>query len=214
MKIKSNNTYLKDLCMSLGYASEYNQDELENNSYVISNSINTISSKYPLNSYGLISKNKLLYREPLILSSLKIHSRDELLSNKSEISSHETEINSLDNKLYYSMLLEKIDHKYTGTIIRNISFSNSVNIFFPTPSSIVIISDNEKELNTYKKVFDKGNINKIDDINELGIRNEYESEDVMKIGRQDATRTNNSSFLHESITVLTKAKTNCCPESK
>ena len=55
---------------------------------------------------------------------------------------------------------------------------------------------------------------KIDDINELGIRNEYESEDVMKIGRQDATRTNNSSFLHESITVLTKAKTNCCPESK
>ena len=147
MKIKSNNTYLKDLCMSLGYASEYNQDELENNSYVISNSINTISSMYPLNSYGLISKNKLLYREPLILSSLKIHSRDELLSNKSEISSNETEINSLDNKLYYSMLLEKIDHKYTGTIIRNISFSNSVNIFFPTPSSIIIISDNEKELN-------------------------------------------------------------------
>ena len=84
MKIKSNNTYLKDLCMPLGYEPEYNQDELENNSYVISNSINTFNSKYPLNSYGLISKNKLLYREPLILSSLKIHSRDELLSNKSE----------------------------------------------------------------------------------------------------------------------------------
>ena len=68
----------------------------------------------------------------------------------------------------------------------------------------------ERKGNLYHYVIsdkcDNCNINKIEDINELGIRNEYESEDVMKIGRQVATRTNNSSFLHESITVLTKAK--------
>ena len=196
MKIKSNNTFLKDVCMSLGYVSEYNQDELENNSYVISNSINANSSKCPLNSYGLISKNKLLYREPLILSSLKIHSRDELLSNKSEISSKVTVINSLDNKLYYSMLLEKIDHKYTGTIIRNISSSHSVNIFFPTTSSIVIISDNEKELNTYKKVFDKGNIN---NSKTLTISIPSKIEITTSKNNKKIVEINNSSFVSASI---------------
>ena len=196
MKIKSNNTFLKDVCMSLGYESEYHQDELENNSYVISNSINANSSKCPLNSYGLISKNKLLYREPLILSTLQIHSRDEMQSNKFEISSNEIEIHSLDNKLYYSMLLEKIDHKYTGTIIRNISFSNSVNIFFPTTNSIVIISDNEKELSKYKKVFDKDNINnsktsRISIPSKIEITTSKNNKKIVEI--------NNSSFVSASI---------------
>ena len=120
------------------------------------------------------------------------------------------------------MYLSKIVEQPTVTRYKKISTNNTNFVNFIQPlnnyEELLSLLGFERKANFYHYVisdkFDKGNINKIDDINELGIRNEYESEDVMKIGRQDATRTNNSSFLHESITVLTKAKTNCCPESK
>ena len=120
------------------------------------------------------------------------------------------------------MYLSKIVEQPTVTRYKKISTNNTNFVNFIQPlnnyEELLSLLGFERKGNFYHYVisdkFDKGNINKIDDINELGIRNEYESEDVMKIGRQDATRTNNSSFLHESITVLAKAKTNCCPESK
>ena len=63
MNIRSNNTFIKDICLSLGFLSKYDQDELENNSYVLSDSINTVHSNHSVSSYGLIYKNKLIYRE-------------------------------------------------------------------------------------------------------------------------------------------------------
>ena len=196
MNIKSNNTFIKDICLSLGFLSKYDQDELENNSYVLSDSINTVHSNHSVSSYGLIYKNKLIYREPLILSTLKIHSRNELLSNKIEVSRSETEIHSVDNKLYFSMLLDNIDHKYRGTILKNVSFSNSVNIFFPTPSSIAIIADSEKELNKYKKVFDKGNIN-IPKIQIIPIPTKIEI--ITSNKNKKIVEINNSSYISASI---------------
>jgi hypothetical protein len=94
------------------------------------------------------------------------------------------------------MHLEKIDHKYTGTIIRNISFSHSVNIFFPTTNSIVIISDNEKELNTYKKVFDKGNINN-SKTSTISIPSKIEI--TTSKNNKKIVEINNSSFVSASI---------------
>ena len=82
MNIKSNNTLIKDVCLTLGHLCKYDEEELAVNSYVLSNSINSVNSDYPIDSYGLLSKNKLLYKEPIILSNLKLHFRNENLVNK------------------------------------------------------------------------------------------------------------------------------------
>ncbi|MDC0861510.1 hypothetical protein OAQ08_02815 [Alphaproteobacteria bacterium] len=157
MNIKSKNTFIKDICLTLGHFCEYDEKELTFNSYILSNSINSINSDYSIDSYGLLFKNKLLYKEPIILSNLNIHYRNQGLINKYKDVSEYTIIESLNEKIFYAIHLDKINHKYKGSVLKTLSLSKSSTIFFPTEDQIIIIADNENELKKYKKVFDKNN---------------------------------------------------------
>ena len=157
MNIKSNNTLIKDVCLTLGHFCKYDEEELAVNSYVLSNSINSVNSDYPIDSYGLLSKNKLLYKEPIILSNLKLHFRNENLVNKYQEGHEYIAIESHNEKNFFSIHLENINHKYKGSVLKTLSLSNSSSIFFPTENQIIIIADSEKELKKYKKIFDKNN---------------------------------------------------------
>ena len=110
MNIKSNNTLIKDVCLTLGHFCKYDEEELAVNSYVLSNSINSVNSDYPIDSYGLLSKNKLLYKEPIILSNLKLHFRNENLVNKYQEGHEYIAIESHNEKNFFSINLENINH--------------------------------------------------------------------------------------------------------
>ena len=157
MNIKSNNTTIKDICLSLGHFCKYNQEELLTDSCVLSNSLNSLNSDYYIDSYGVLSKNKLLYKEPLILSNLKLHFRNENLVNKFQEDSEITIIESQNEKIFFFTHLKNINHKYQNTFLKTLSISNSSNIFFPKDESIIIITDSEADLKKYKKIFDKNN---------------------------------------------------------
>jgi|TARA_B110000114_G_C15055715_1_gene383189 hypothetical protein len=196
MNIKSNNTFIKDICLTLGHFCKYDQEEFEVNSYVLSESLNSINSDYPIDSYGMLSKNKLLFKEPIILSNLKIHFRNKNLVNKYQEDSKIINIESFDEKKFFSIHLKKINHKYKNLILKTLSLSNSSTIFFPTENSIIIIADSLKELQTYQKVFDKNNSDNVQ-IEIIKIPTKIKiinSEKNKKI-----LHTNNSSFLSMSV---------------
>ena len=196
MNIKSNNTFIKDICLTLGHFCKYDQEEFEVNSYVLSESLNSINSDYPIDSYGMLSKNKLLFKEPIILSNLKIHFRNKNLVNKYQEDSNIINIESFDEKKFFSIHLKKINHKYKNLILKTLSLSNSSTIFFPTENSIIIIADSLKELQTYQKVFDKNNSDNVQ-IEIIKIPTKIKiinSEKNKKI-----LHTNNSSFLSMSV---------------
>jgi len=196
MHIKSNNTFIKDICLTLGHFCKYDQEEFEVNSYVLSESLNSINSDYPIDSYGMLSKNKLLFKEPIILSNLKIHFRNKNLVNKYQEDSKIINIESFDEKKFFSIHLKKINHKYKNLILKTLSLSNSSTIFFPTENSIIIIADSLKELQTYQKVFDKNNSDNVQ-IEIIKIPTKIKiinSEKNKKI-----LHTNNSSFLSMSV---------------
>ena len=196
MHIKSNNTFIKDICLTLGHFCKYDQEEFEVNSYVLSESLNSINSDYPIDSYGMLSKNKLLFKEPIILSNLKIHFRNKNLVNKYQEDSKIINIESFDEKKFFSIHLKKINHKYKNLILKTLSLSNSSTIFFPTENSIIIIADSLKELQTYQKVFDKNNSDNVQ-IEIIKIPTKIKIINFEK--NKKILHTNNSSFLSMSV---------------
>ena len=196
MNIKSNNTFIKDICLTLGHLCKYDQEEFEVNSYVLSESLNSINSDYPIDSYGMLSKNKLLFKEPIILSNLKIHFRNKNLVNKYQEDSKIINIESFDEKKFFSIHLKKINHKYKNLILKTLSLSNSSTIFFPTENSIIIIADSLKELQTYQKVFDKNNSDNVQ-IEIIKIPTKIKIINFEK--NKKILHTNNSSFLSMSV---------------
>tara|TARA_B100000787_G_C16187423_1_gene295481 strand:+ start:144 stop:1412 length:1269 start_codon:yes stop_codon:yes gene_type:complete len=196
MNIKSNNTFIKDICLTLGHFCKYDQEEFEVNSYVLSESLNSINSDYPIDSYGMLSKNKLLFKEPIILSNLKIHFRNKNLVNKYQEDSKIINIESFDEKKFFSIHLKKINHKYKNLILKTLSLSNSSTIFFPTENSIIIIADSLKELQTYQKVFDKNNSDNVQ-IEIIKIPTKIKIINFEK--NKKILHTNNSSFLSMSV---------------
>ena len=104
-----------------------------------------------IDTYGILSKSKLLLREPIIGNQISF-----CHSEQSHPYSNEEKgmfLNAENKKIFYSYVFENLDHKYSSSFFTNLK-SKNINIVFPSNSCAHLIADNVSTLKYYaKKVF-------------------------------------------------------------
>ena len=162
MNIETNNQYLNDLVSALGFNSSFSKKVEFQNNFIILNEQKTQENFIDINSYGILKSNKLLFREPILLSNLKFFSSEDLSQIKKFESNETVSINSIKENIFYSIQLNEINHKYLGSIFFTQDLDKSTTVIFPTDNQIVIISKSVGKLKKYKKIFDSNNINQFE----------------------------------------------------
>jgi hypothetical protein len=121
--------------------------------YLPSDIVNKNVLQYHLDTYGIINKSKLLLREPITGDQISYTASDaqfELGADTKGIN-----ISTTNNKNFFFYKINNLSHKYANSIFTNLK-SKSINIIFPTPKSIHLISDNVITLKKYvKKISNK-----------------------------------------------------------
>jgi len=113
-----------------------------------------------LDTYGILSKSKLLLREPIIGSQISFCHTEK---NHSQVNEEMgIFLKSENDKIFYSYIFENLDHKYSSSFFTNLK-SKNINIIFPNNTTAHLIADNIVTLKSYaRKVFNhKINENKI-----------------------------------------------------
>jgi len=111
--------------------------------------VNENVTQYPLDTYGILNKKKLLFREPITGEQISYVYAKKHFEIATEQSEHTIE--TLSSKLFYLYEIKNISHKYKNSIFTNLK-SKNVNIIFPNSSTIHIISDDITNLKKYVKI--------------------------------------------------------------
>ena len=105
-----------------------------------------------LDTFGILSKSKLLLREPISGSQISFYSADynhSQADDKKGIS-----LKSENVKNFYSCIFNNLDHKYSSSFFTNLKSNSNVSIIFPNNKSAHLISDSVHQLKSYaKKIF-------------------------------------------------------------
>ena len=105
-----------------------------------------------LDTFGILSKSKLLLREPISGSQISFYSVD---YNHSKADDEKgISLKSENVKKFYSCIFDNLDHKYSSSFFTNLKSNSNVSIIFPNNKSAHLISDSVNQLKSYaKKIF-------------------------------------------------------------
>ena len=105
-----------------------------------------------LDTFGILSKSKLLLREPISGSQISFYSAD---YNHSQADDEKgISLKSENVKNFYSCIFDNLDHKYSSSFFTNLKSNSNVSIIFPNNKSAHLISDSVHQLKSYaKKIF-------------------------------------------------------------
>tara|TARA_B100000965_G_scaffold284574_1_gene242505 strand:- start:605 stop:1906 length:1302 start_codon:yes stop_codon:yes gene_type:complete len=120
-------------------------------------------AQYPLDTFGILNKTKLLMREPITGDQISyIHNKAQF-ENVDE--SNGINITTTTSKSFYFYEIKNTPHKYQNSIFTNLK-SKNINIIFPNSETIHVISDEISNLKKYvKKISNKiANISSITEI--------------------------------------------------
>ena len=104
-----------------------------------------------LDTYGILSKSKLLLREPISGSQVSFYSAE---FNYSQANGERgVFLKSKNVKVFYSYIFDNLDHKYSSSFFTNLKSSN-ISIVFPNNKSAHLIAESISNLKFYaKKIF-------------------------------------------------------------
>ena len=160
--------------------------------FMPSNMINDNFNHYPLDTYGILNKSKLLMREPITGDQISY------ITNNAEFNftngTNGLVIETKISKIFYFYEIKNIPHKYTNSIFTNLK-SKNINIVFPSSDTIHVISDNINNLKKYVKKL-SNNVVDIKSIVELKIPKEMTINENNKI-------INNISILNDTFLGMT-----------
>ncbi len=105
-----------------------------------------------LDTFGILSKSKLLLREPISGSQISFFSVD---YNHSQADDEKgISLKSENVKNFYSCIFDNLDHKYSSSFFTNLKSNSNVSIIFPNNKKAHLISDSVNQLKSYaKKIF-------------------------------------------------------------
>ncbi len=105
-----------------------------------------------LDTFGILSKSKLLLREPISGSQISFYSAD---YNHSQADDEKgISLKSENVKNFYSCVFDNLDHKYSSSFFTNLKSNSNVSIIFPNNKNAHLISDSVNQLKSYaKKIF-------------------------------------------------------------
>ena len=105
-----------------------------------------------LDTFGILSKSKLLLREPISGSQISFYSAD---YNHSQADDEKgISLKSENVKNFYSCIFDNLDHKYSSSFFTNLKSNSNVSIIFPNNKKAHLISDSVNQLKSYaKKIF-------------------------------------------------------------
>ena len=132
----------------------YNIEDNSNyHSYFLPQNLLKNNEKHTLlDTFGILSKSKLLLREPISGSQISFYSADynhSQADDKKGIS-----LKSENVKNFYSCIFNNLDHKYSSSFFTNLKTNSNVSIIFPNNKSAHLISDSVHQLKSYaKKIF-------------------------------------------------------------
>lgn len=129
------------------------EDNSNYHSYFLpQNLLRNIEKPILLDTFGILSKSKLLLREPISGSQISFCSADyNHLQANDEIG---VSLKSENVKIFYSCIFDNLDHKYSSSFFTNLKSNSNVNLIFPNNKSAHLISDNVNQLKSYaKKIF-------------------------------------------------------------
>jgi len=105
-----------------------------------------------LDTFGILSKSKLLLREPISGSQISFYSADYNYSQADDEKG--ISLKSENVKNFYSCIFDNLDHKYSSSFFTNLKSNSNVSIIFPNNKSAHLISDSVNQLKSYaKKIF-------------------------------------------------------------
>ena len=117
-------------------------------SYLIGEDLENIQ----LDTYGILNKNKLLLREPIIRDQISYVKFDRDINFKDDLNG--IDIISEQIKIFYFYSIENYDHKYNLSAFTNLGL-NKVNIIFPNKDTIHFYSEKKDVLKKYIKKLTK-----------------------------------------------------------
>ena len=110
-----------------------------------------IDKSISLDTYGILSKSKLLLREPISGSQISFYSNELIYSQAN--SEKGVFLKSENAKVFYSYTFDNLDHKYSSSFFTNLK-SNNISIVFPNNKSAHLIAESVSNLKSYaKKIF-------------------------------------------------------------
>ena len=105
-----------------------------------------------LDTFGILSKSKLLLREPISGSQISFYSVDYNHSQADDEKGFSLKSENVKN--FYSCIFDNLDHKYSSSFFTNLKSNSNVSIIFPNNKSAHLISDSVNQLKSYaKKIF-------------------------------------------------------------
>ena len=132
----------------------YNIEDNSNyHSYFLPQNLLKNNEKHTLlDTFGILSKSKLLLREPISGSQISFYSAD---FNHSQADDEKgISLKSENVKNFYSCIFDNLDHKYSSSFFTNLKSNSNVSIIFPNNKSAHLISDSVNQLKSYaKKIF-------------------------------------------------------------
>ena len=105
-----------------------------------------------LDTFGILSKSKLLLREPISGSQISFYSVDYNHSQADDEKGYSLKSENVKN--FYSCIFDNLDHKYSSSFFTNLKSDSNVSIIFPNNKNAHLISDSVNQLKYYaKKIF-------------------------------------------------------------
>ena len=105
-----------------------------------------------LDTFGILSKSKLLLREPISGSQISFYSVDYNHSQADDEKGYSLKSENVKN--FYSCIFDNLDHKYSSSFFTNLKSNSNVSIIFPNNKRAHLISDSVNQLKSYaKKIF-------------------------------------------------------------
>ena len=129
------------------------EDNSNYHSYFLPQNLLKNNEKHTLlDTFGILSKSKLLLREPISGSQISFYSAD---YNHSQADDEKgISLKSENVKNFYSCIFDNLDHKYSSSFFTNLKSNSNVSIIFPNNKSAHLISDSVNQLKSYaKKIF-------------------------------------------------------------
>ncbi len=129
------------------------EDDSNYHSYLLpQNLLKNNEKRTLLDTFGILSKSKLLLREPISGSQISFYSAD---YNHSQANDEKgISLKSENVKNFYSCIFDNLDHKYSSSFFTNLKSNSNVSIIFPNNKKAHLISDSVNQLKSYaKKIF-------------------------------------------------------------
>ena len=129
------------------------EDDSNYHNYLLpQNLLNNNEKPTLLDTFGILSKSKLLLREPISGSQISFYSAD---YNHSQADDEKgISLKSENVKNFYSCIFDNLDHKYSSSFFTNLKSNSNISIIFPNSKSAHLISDSVSQLKSYaKKIF-------------------------------------------------------------